>query len=86
MEEAIIKVAIGAKSSSSVNLLIQPAEEFLQTYQLDCLESLDEGRTDGTSHVTVVNFTDRPVHIKAGIEIGNATTANTVDQDWNKPL
>ena len=85
MEEAIIEVEIGIRSPPSVNLLIQPTDEFLQTYHVDCLESLDSGKTNGTSHVTVVNFTDHPIHIKAGIEIGTATTVNTVDRDWKKP-
>jgi len=84
MEETIVEVTIGVKSPSPVNLLIQPSEEFVNTYHIDCFESLDETRDSGISHVTVVNFTDHPINLKAGIEIGKATTVNIIQPEVSK--
>ena len=73
MEEAIIQVEIEMKTDVPVNLLIQPNEEFNEVFGLYCLETLDEVRQNGVSRVTVVNFTDHPVNLKAGTNMGNAT-------------
>ena len=73
MEEAIIVVGVEMKTDAPVNMLIQPSNDFNQVFGIHCLETLDEVKQNGVSHLTVVNFTDHPVDLKAGTQIGIAT-------------
>lgn len=79
-EEAIVAVKIGIKDNSTVNLLIQPSDEFRTKHEVHCLETLDHAKNNGISHITIVNFTDHPVTLKAGTEIGIACQVNTIER------
>ena len=79
-EEAIVAVKIGIKDNSTVNLLIQPSDEFRTKHEVHCLETLDHAKNNGISHITIVNFTDHPVTLKAGTEIGIASQVNTIER------
>ena len=81
MEEAIIAVGVEMRTEKSVNLLIQPNEEFNQVYGIHCLETLDEVKPDRVSYMTIVNFTDHPIDLKAGTNIGTASpvSANAIE-------